>query len=115
MINLFRSFLNRNYKIYVIVNNKVADKGKLSRCCFTIGQLAPHMRFSKVVVLRGDSGYDITLDLFKTGEARVLGLQHNYRYLGEHKDAGLTQVLRGTSLAFGIVVHNNINIDLKLY
>ena len=93
--------LNINKKLYIIVNNKVADKGKIARACATIGQSNPN--FGKVIVLKGDDKY--------------LELREKYQneISGEHIDAGFTQVSFGTSLAFGIIKKNSENIDLKLF
>ena len=108
MINFILSLLYSRKKIYIFVNNKECSKGKLARACATIGQKAPHMRFSKIIILKGGDNYLNLLDLAKKEK-------YVTKFIGEHIDAGLTQVEPGTSLAFGVSCFERTKLEGKLY
>lgn len=78
-------------KMYIVVNNKEAKKGKLCRACVTVGMYNPTYKLSKVVVVKGGDKYNELREKYKD------------KMCGEHIDAGLTQVNTGTSLAFGLI------------
>lgn len=101
---IIRSLMNRKKKLYIVVNSTVADKGKISRACATVGMYNCHMLFSPVIVVRAYT--EATYDMLKK----------TYKISGEHIDAGKTQVKPGTSLAFGVIVKGESNLSkLKLY
>lgn len=105
MINVIRSLFNINKKLYIILNDEIISKGKAARVCFTIGQKTPNYRFSSVIVVKGGDRYYSTKN----------GLINTRFFLGEHLDAGRTQVEKGTSLGFCVWVHKDTKLDYKLY
>ena len=106
MINIIRSIFNAKNKLYIVVNNKKVDKGKIARACETVGQRNPHMLFSKVIVVKGG-------DTYKQDKERYTRL--GLKISGEHVDLGKTQCKRGTSLAYGVITNNNDNLELSLF
>lgn len=75
--------------LYIITNNKVANKGKLARACATVGGYnGKRTLLSKVVVLKGGDEF--------------YSLMKKYKISGVHIDAGCTQVKPFTVLAFGV-------------
>jgi len=122
MINIIRSLLNRNKKLYIIVNHKVS-KGKIARVCCTIGQKNPHMRFSRVIVVKGSciNTSDLSNYLYfcnTTGsiiQSNFLGNTTKIKISGTHYDLGLTQCNKGDLLGFGLIVKNNETLNLQLY
>ena len=95
-------------KLYIVVNNKVADKGKLARACATIGACNPiNTRLLPTIVVKGG---DLFTELY-------VQLKDDKDLSGVHIDAGHTQVEHGTILAFGVksgTAADFILKDLKL-
>ena len=51
-------------KLYIVVNNKVADKGKLARACATIGAHNPKETLSlPTIVVKGGDSFDKLLSI----------------------------------------------------
>ena len=91
-------------KLYIVVNNKVADKGKLARACATIGAMNPYetINLSTIVVKGGDNFDDL------------LRFSKNMNILsGFHIDAGHTQVKAGTILSFGVMSGSQLDQELQ--
>ena len=125
MINTIRSILNRNKKLYIVVNPNVS-KGKIARVCATIGQNNPHMKYSKVIIVKANKTQDSVNDFqhINTLFTRIRygrsiydwnKLVNGRKISGVHIDAGHTQCEKGTLLAFGVITDEKAKIDLKLY
>ena len=81
-------------KLYIVTNNKVADKGKLARACATIGAMNPNETINlPTIVVKGDKIFhDLLTQVHNDGLLK-----------GIHIDAGHSQVPVGTPLAFGVM------------
>ena len=106
MINLIRSILNRNKKLYVIVHSKLS-KGKLARVCYTLGQFNPQYRYSRVIMVKPETNecLDILLEDMK---------EKRFKISGTHIDAGLTQVTPMSLLGFSVIVDSDKRLEFKL-
>lgn len=93
-------------KLYIITNNKVADKGKLARACATIGAYSPKVTLlCPCIVVKGGDKFEELIKEYDS-ENRISGI---------HIDAGHTQVENGTVLAFGVITETKSKLDeLKL-
>lgn len=91
-------------KLYIVTNNKAADKGKLARACATIGACNPTTTLSlPTIVVKGGDEFDVLYESIKN--AGIL--------FGIHRDAGHTQVEFGTILAFGVMSGSEFDKDLE--
>lgn len=87
-------------KLYIVTNNKAADKGKLARACATIGAMNPIETINNpTIVVKGGDVFDELL--VQLGDDGLIS--------GCHCDAGHTQVEAGTILAFGILSGSGVD------